>query len=340
MKKLYAGTDLHGNNNYLGIIDKQGKKVFKKRLPNNPEAILEELKPFKKEIVGIVVESTFNWYWLVDSLMHEGYKVHLANPAAIQQYTGLKHADDKHDAFWLAEMLRLKILPEGYIYPKEDRPIRDLLRKRGHLVRLRTSLMLSLQNIISRNCGVKLNANKMKRLKKDEVAPVLEGQEDLALSGVVSKETIDFLTRQIRQVENYIENKVELKGPYQYLQTICGVGKILSLTIMLETGPIERFSKVGNYVSYCRKVPSKWTSNQKTKGKGNKKNGNKYLAWAFSEAAELARRYEGQARAYYNKKSAKTNFMVAHTALAHKLARAAYFVMRDQVPFDPARVFA
>ena len=133
----------------MGIIDKQGKKIFKKRFPNDPEVILEVLKPFQKEIVGIVVESTFNWYWLVDALMGEGYQVHLANPAAIQQYSGLKHADDKHDAFWLAEMLRLGILPEGYIYPKEDRPIRDLLRKRGHLVRLRTSLMLSLQNIIS-----------------------------------------------------------------------------------------------------------------------------------------------------------------------------------------------
>jgi transposase len=273
-------------------------------------------------------------------LMSEGYQVHLANPAAIEQYSGLKHADDKHDAFWLAEMLRLGILPEGFIYPKEERPIRDLLRKRGHLVRLRTSLLLSLQNIISRNSGIKLNVNKMKRLRKDEVAPILEGNEDLALSGRVSKETIDFLTRQIKHVEKFLEDKVELKAPYQYLQTIDGVGKILSLTIMLETGPIARFAKVGNYVSYCRKVPTRWTSNQKTKGKGNKKNGNKYLAWAFSEAAELARRYETPARAYYNKKSAKTNFMVAHSALAHKLARAAYYVMRDQVPFDSAKVFA
>ena len=338
--ELYAGSDLHGNNNYLGIIDQQGKERYKKKLPNDPQVILEVLRPFQKELVGIVVESTFNWYWLVDMLMSEGYQVHLANPAAIEQYSGLKHADDKHDAFWLAEMLRLGILPEGTIYPKEDRPIRDLLRKRGHLVRLRTSLILSLQNIISRNYGIQLNANKIKRLRKDEVSPILEGQEDLALSGKVSKETIDFLTHQIVQVENFVQDKVELKEPYKYLQTICGVGKILSLTITLETGPVERFSKVGNYVSYCRKVPSKWTSNQKTKGKGNKKNGNKYLAWAFSEAAELARRYETPARAYYNKKSAKTNFMVAHTALAHKLARAAYFVMKDQVPFDPTKVFA
>ena len=340
MRDYMQDRILHSNNNFLGIMDGQGKKVFKKRLSNDPRVVLDNLKPFQKEMVGIVVESTFNWYWLVDELMGEGYQVHLANPAAIQQYSGLKHADDKHDAFWLAEMLRLGILPEGYIYPKEDRPIRDLLRKRGHLVRLRTSLILSLQNIITRNCGVHLNGNQIKRFKTNNVAPLLEGQEDLALSGKVSKETIDFLSRQITQVEKFVQDKVELKDQYQYLQTICGVGKILSLTIMLETGPIERFAKVGNYVSYCRKVPSQWTSNQKTKGKGNKKNGNKYLAWAFSEAAELARRYDNPARAYYNKKSAKTNFMTAHTALAHKLARAAYYVMRDQVPFDPAKVFA
>ena len=340
MKGLYAGSDLHSNNNFIGIIDGRGKEVFKKRLGNDPGEVLSHLKPFKKEMVGIVVESTYNWYWLVDALMEGGYKVHLANPAAMQRYAGLKHAGDQHDAFWLAEMLRLGILPEGYIYPKEDRPIRDLLRKRGHLVRLRTSLILSLQNIVSRNRGFRLNVNQIKKLTENKVAPVLAGSEDLALSGKVSKACIDFLTRQIREVENFVQDKVELKAPYQHLQSLCGVGKILSLTIMLETGPVERFAKVGHYVSYCRKVPSQWTSNDKIKGKGNKKNGNKYLAWAFSEAAELARRYDNPARAYYNKKSAKTNFMVAHTALAHKLARAAYFVMRDQVPFDPSKVFA
>ncbi len=109
---------------------------------------------------------------------------------------------------------------------------------------------------------------------------------------------------------------------------------------MLETGPITRFPKVGNYVSYCRKVSSKWLSNDKVKGKGNTKSGNKYLAWAFSEAAEQARRHYAEARAYYNRKLQKTNRMVAHNALAHKLARAAYYVMRDAVDFKPEKIFA
>jgi transposase len=107
---------------------------------------------------------------------------------------------------------------------------------------------------------------------------------------------------------------------------------------MLETGPISRFEKVGNYASYCRKVSSKWISNDKGKGKGNKKNGNN-LAWAFSEAAELARRFYPEPRAYYNRKMKETNIVIAHAALAHKLARAAYYIMRDQVPFMPEKLF-
>lgn len=279
--QLYAGIDLHANNNYLAVIDGSGKRVFKQKLPNEIDVIQLKLGRFQEEMVGVVVESTFNWYWIVDFLQDAGYRVHLANPAAIQKYSGLKHSDDKHDAFWLAEMLRLGILPEGYIYPKEERPIRDLLRKRGHLVRLRTSLILSLQNIIIRNLSVRINSNDIKNLKENVVAPLLESNDDLAMAGTISKEIIDFLTAKIRAVESVVEQKARLKDQYRNLLSIPGIGRILALTVMLETGPISRFPKVGDYVSYCRKVNTKWTSNDKAKGKGNKKNGNKYLAWLF-----------------------------------------------------------
>ena len=175
--KLYTGFDLHSSSSYLGIIDEDGKRIWKKKLRNDPILISKTLRRFKKDIDGIVVESTYNWYWAVDLMIEEGYHVHLANPSRIQQYSGLKHADDEHDAFWLAEMLRLKILPEGYIYPKDQRPLRDLLRKRGHLVRLRTSLITSLQNILARNVGSKMNTNSMKALTEDRVTPLLAGNE-------------------------------------------------------------------------------------------------------------------------------------------------------------------
>ena len=337
--KLYTGIDLHSNNNYLAIIDDNDNRVFKRKLPNHPETILATLKPFREQVDGVVVESTFNWYWLVDLLREAGYHVHLANPAAIQKYKGLKHSDDNHDAFWLAHMLRLGILPVGYIYPKEDRPVRDLLRKRGQLVQLRTALINSLKGIISRNCGCSLNTNKIKAVKEDFITPLLAGQNDLQMSGAVSKDCIDFLTGKIREIECSLKSRMTEKKSFLDLQTIPGVGHILALTILLETGDISRFFKVGSYSSYCRKVPSRWTSNSKNKGKGNTKNGNKYLAWAFSEAAELSKRFNDSAKAFYNRKAARTNRMVAHAALAHKLARASYYIMRDGVAFDEKKLF-
>jgi transposase len=108
---------------------------------------------------------------------------------------------------------------------------------------------------------------------------------------------------------------------------------------MLETGPIERFAKAGHYASYCRQVPSKWVSNGKTKGSGNKKCGNRYLAWAFSEAAECARRYYPEPRSYYNRKMQRRNLMVAHKALSSKLAKAAYYILKDGVEFIPEKCF-
>lgn len=237
-------------------------------------------------------------------------------------------------------MLRLRILPEGYIYPKDSRPIRDLLRKRSHLVRLRTSLIISLQNIISRNGGCNLKANDIKVLTTDRVTPLPEGNGDLALAGRVSKESIDSLSRQIKAIEKAVEGRIHLTNPYDHLLSIPGVGPIIGSTIMLETGPVSSFPKVGNYVSYCRKVSTGRFSNEKKKGTGNRKNGNAYLACAYSEAAEHARRYDSAARKFFNRKLKNTNAPIAHNALAHKLARAAYYIIRDGVDFMPDKAFA
>src|SRR5262245_14431668 len=137
--KLYGAIDLHSNNSFTAVLDEKDQAIYQKRLPNDLKIICEQLLPYRDEIQGIVVESTFNWYWLVDGLMGAGYKVHLVNTTAAQQYNGLKFTDDEYDARWLARLLRLGILPEGYIYPKETRGLRDLLRKRSQLVRQRTT---------------------------------------------------------------------------------------------------------------------------------------------------------------------------------------------------------
>jgi len=117
---LYCGIDLHSTNSFVAVADEQDQVVLAKRLPNRLEVILRELEPVREEIAGLAVESTFNWYWLVDGLMDAGFQVHLVNTFAAQQYAGLKYSDDRSDARWLAHLLRLGVLPEGYICPREN----------------------------------------------------------------------------------------------------------------------------------------------------------------------------------------------------------------------------
>ena len=336
--KLYGGIDLHSNNSVTALIDEQGQVVYEKRLPNDLSIVLQEYEPYRKEIAGLVVESTYNWYWEVDGLMEAGYKVHLANPAAIIQYSGLKYADDHSDARWLAQLLRLGVLKEGYIYPREDRAVRDLLRKRMQLVHQHTSNLQSVQNLFSRNLGHSMSANRIKRLADAEVDQLL-ADDDLALAVKSNLAVMRTLEARIEMLEKSVKSRIKLRPEFKQLLTVNGIGNVLGLTIMLETGEIERFAQVGNYASYARCVGSIHTSNGKTKGKGNTKNGNKYLAWAFIEAANFAVRYCPQIKRYYQCKMAKTNRVVAIKTVAHKLARACYYIMRDQVPFEVNKAF-
>jgi transposase len=336
--KLYCGIDLHSNNSVVVLIDAENRVVYEKRLPNALDAILFELSRYKKKIAGVVVESTFNWYWLVDGLQEEGYKVHLANTAAIKQYEGLKYTDDKSDARWLAHVLRLGILPEGYIYPKEERGVRDLLRKRSQLVRQRTTHILSIQNLLSRNTGKSMSSAKIKKLTEMELEGMFES-EDVAMAVLCNLRAVKFLTKEIRMLEKAVLSKASIRPEYENLLSVDGIGKALALTIMLEAGDISRFGKVGNFASYCRCVDSKRISNEKKKGANNGKNGNKYLAWAFVEAATFAVRYNQRIGRFYERKKAKRNGMVAIKAVAHKLARACYHILKDNVPFSVELAF-
>lgn len=337
--KTYAGIDLHSSNNYIGIINEKDQKLFGKRLPNNLDAVLMALEPFKDTLKGVVIESTYNWYWIVDGLQAHGYPMHLANPSAIKQYEGMKHTDDQWDSFWLAHMFRLGILPEGYIYPKKQRHVRDLLRRRLLFVRQRTTQILSFQSMVTRNLGTKMPVNIVKQLTKTDVQKLFDSPH-LVLAAKSNIDTIGFLNTIIKEIEKEVLSQVKLRDEFALLQTIPGIGKILALTIMLEMDTINRFEKVGNYSSYCRCVNSKRLSDGKKKGENNRKNGNKYLAWAYVEAAHFAVRYNAKARRFHQRKAAQRNGIVAVKALSNKIARASYYILRDQVPFDEGRLFS
>ena len=336
---LYAGIDLHSNNNVVVIQDQDDNVVARRRLANDLTTVLAWLEPYRKDVAGVVVESTYNWYWLVDGLMQEGYSVHLANTVAIQQYDGLKYRDDESDCRWLAKLLRLKELPEGHIYPREERAIRDLLRKRSQLVRQATMNVLSIQNLYARNTGQSISANRVKQLKAEAVDEAY-ADANRALAIKSSLVVLNCLQEQIQVVEKAVHGQVSLRNSYKKLLTVPGIGKVLAMTIMLETGDIGRYAGVGHYVSYGRLVGSAHFTNGKRKGSGNTKNGNSFLCWAFIEAANFAIIHDETIRRYYQRKCARTKRMVALKAVAHKLARACYHMIKEEVAFDITRAFA
>ena len=338
MKKVMAGIDLHSNNLVIGITDMDGKRVANKRLPCDLKEVVKFLVPYKKRLEEVAVESTYNWYCLVDGLQALKYPVVLANPAGLEQYSGIKHADDTNDAFFLAELLRLKILPTGHIYDAKLRPTRDLLRRRLMLVHQRTALMLSFKSLYARTTGLEMTLSRLKAMEVEQAQRIYKHPANQLIAGM-QIEQIAHLSESIQKIEKMVLGCARALPLYGKLMSLPGVGQILAMTITMEVGDIKRFADAGNFASYCRTVEAKRTSNERKKGVNNSKCGNKYLAWAFIEAANFAKRYDPQCRKWSERKAAKTGTVVATKALACKLAKAAWYVMARDTTYDPARMF-
>ncbi len=335
----YVGLDLHSNNVCCLITDESDRRVFKRRLKNIAQEVLGALKPYKERIAGVAVEATFNWYWLVDALMEAGYKVYLVHAARIETYSGKKRTNDFDDAYNLARLLRKGELPQAYIYPKEERPFRDLLRKRSLLVKTRTQHLLSFNNLVGRNKGYGISGDKTKQLSDDDLKELFK-HDYLLLSGQASISLIRHLSQETRKLEKAILKIGRLKPEFNKLLTIPGIGDIIGLTIAFEAGSLSRFPSVGDYLSYCRCVDSKRESNGKKKGENNRKCGNKFLSWAYVEAATFTKRFCPYAQAYFNNKLRETRLMpLATKALASKIARASFFVMTRDEDYEPEKVF-
>jgi len=330
--------DLHSNNLMIGIVDQDGQRLKHQQLDCDLPQVIRFLKSFKPRFKSLAVESTYNWDWLVDGLRARAYPVVLANPAQIEQYRGLKHADDKSDAYFLAELQRLGILPTGHIYDPLLRPVRDLRRRRLSLVHQRTALLLSCKSLYNRTTGPAMSLSRLKGMAVAEAKTLYEHPAN-GLIATVQKEHIEQLDQSIERIETAVLQSARALPCYQQLNTLPGIGRILGMTITMEVGEITRFQAQGNLASYCRTVASQRLSNGKKKGDNNQKCGNKSLAWAFVEAANFAKRYDEHCRKWFDRKAARTSTVIATKALACKLAKAAWHVMAHKTDYDPRRMF-
>jgi transposase len=262
----------------------------------------------------------------------------LVNTAAVKQYDGLKHSGDFSDARHLAHLLRLGILPEGYIYPREQRAVRDLMRKRSQLVRQRSSQILSMQNLVARNLGAQCSGNDIKRWDDEDIdAMNLLDDQKLALKANLA--VMDCLDRQVHTLERRILASTKLSESFQALKSVSGVGDVLALTIALETGDIGRFASPGHFASYARTVDSRRSPTARRRAKATPSAATSTWPGPSSRRRTLRCATTPRSSAGTRRSARSSLSVVAIKAVAHKLARACWHVMKDGRPFEASRAF-
>src|SRR5713101_2928936 len=332
--RYYCGIDLHARRMYICVLDAEGQIRVHRNGPATPEHFLATIAPYREDLV-VAVECIFTWYWLADLCAQEGIAFVLGHALYMKAIHGGKAQNDKIDAPKIAVLLRGGMLPQAYVYPAEMRATRDLLRRRCHLVRKRAELLAPIQNTNSQynlpEIGKKL-AYKANREGVEEHFPDPSVRKTIA----VDVSLIAHYDQLLGEVELYITRTA--KGhdvqTFSRLQSVPGIGQILALVILYEIQDIARFPRVQDFVSYCRLVKCAKESAGKRLGTSGKKIGNVHLRWAFAEAAVLFLRHNQPGKEYFTKLERKHGKAKALTGLAHKLARAVYYLLTREQAFD------
>jgi transposase len=332
--RYYCGIDLHARRMYVCIMDHAGNILVHKNVLANPESFLRLLTPYRPDIV-VAVECIFTWYWLADLCARENIPFVLGHALYMKAIHGGKAKNDKIDSHKIAVLLRGGMIPMAHVYPPAMRSTRDLLRRRTHLVRHRAELLAHIQNTNSQYNLPALDASIAYKVNRQDLA---ERFPDPSVRRTIEVDLglIDHYDQLIRDLELYLDRTAKQHDPntLHRLRTVHGIGKILALVILYEIHDIHRFPRVQDFASYCRLVKCAKKSDGKCYGTAGNKIGNVHLKWAFSEAAVLFLRLNPQGQKFFAKLETKHGKGKALTVLAHKLARAVYFMLRREQAFD------
>jgi transposase len=340
--RFYAGVDLHARTLSVHVLDAQGSTALAKTLPASPDAFLQAVAPFR-EGLAVACECMFAWYWLADLCAHQQIPFVLGHALYMKAIHGGKAKTDTIDAHKIAVLFRGGLLPQAYVYPKGMRETRDLLRRRTYLVRRRAEALAHLVNTNSQYNHpplAKKLAYAANRAELDLPArftdPSVKRNVELDLA------LIDAYDGQIDALELYLTRtaKVDDAQAYARLRSVPGVGKVLALVLLYEIHDIRRFAGEGQFLSYARLVRCSHESAGKKQGTGGHKIGNAHLKWAFSEATCLLLRESVRAKAWLAKREKKHGKKRALGALAARLGRAVYHLLRRGEVFDEGRFFA
>lgn len=337
--KFYCGIDLHARTMYVCIIDQAGEVQFHKGMKPDREKFLKLIEPYREDIV-VAVECVFMWYWLADLCAGKGIPFILGHALYMKAIHGGKAKNDRIDSEKIVRLARGGMFPMAYVYPRRMRAARDLLRRRTYLVHKRSELLAHIQNTVSQYNLPPIERRldrKTNRIGVAEHFPVPEVRKSME----ADLQLIDAFDEVIGEVERYIEKTVKIHNPHGFylLQSIEGVGRILSMTILYEIEDITRFPRVQDFVSYARLVKCAKESGGKRYGSSGKKIGNAHLKWAFSEAAALFLRGNPRGQQYLKLLTRKHGKGKAMGILAARLGRTVYFMLRRGEPFDRERFY-
>jgi transposase len=335
-----CGIDLHARTLYLCLLDAAGEILLHRNVRADPESFLKSIAPYRDDLV-VAVECMFTWYWLADLCAQENIAFVLGHALYMKAIHGGKAKNDRIDAHKIAVLLRGGMLPMAYVYPQEMRATRDLLRRRTHLRRKRAELLAHIQNTHSQY-NLPPSGKKITYKANRDGIPERFSDPSVRKSIEVDLSLIGFYDQLLKDLELYILRtaKQHDADTFYRLRSVPGIGKILALTILYEVHDIHRFPRVQDFVSYCRLVTCPRESAGKRQGPSGKKIGNPHLKWAFSEAAVLFLRKNPEGKKYLAKLERKHGKGKALTILAHKLARAVYYMWTREHAFDPERFVA
>jgi transposase len=323
------------------VIDDDMSVKVQRKVENDLQMIIDLIKPYKGSL-ECVVESTFNWYWLVDGLKEAGFDICLAHTPGLFMITGAKVKTDRRDALALAKLLRAGMIPKAYIYPKETRPVRDLVRRRIRVVNMRAAEYTSLRRLLYQQGNLEHSRNDIKLALEEDIESLFTNRW-LQLNARHELERIRLYTGQIREMEREIHQTVKGSKEYERLLIVSGIGKTLAITIFYEIGEITRFPSGHEFSSYCRVIPGVAQSGASVKRGRGSKQGNRYLKWAFSQAAVYAVRGNEKIRRVYQRQvrrhRGKGEKLIANNIIAHKLALAVYHILRDGTDYTEEMLF-
>lgn len=332
--QYYCGVDLHARSMYVCIVNHAGEILVHRNMKAAPEPFLKAVAPYRDGLV-VAVECLFTWSWLADLCAQEGMPFVLGHALYMKAIHGGKAKNDTIDSQKIAALLRGGMLPQAYVYPAEMRATRDLLRRRTHLMRKRSELLAHVQNTNSQYNLPEIGKKIAYKANRDGVAerfadPAVQKsvEVDLALITYYDQLLGDIELSIVQAAKHHDANTLYL------VQTVPGIGKILSLVLLYEIHDIARFPRVQDFVSYGRLVKCAKESAGKRLGTSGNKIGNGHLKWAFSEAAVLFLRNNPAGQKYLARVEKKHGKGKALTILAHKLARAVYYMLKRQTAFD------